>query len=82
MRWTWSAILAATTSMFVLLAAGVKAAEVPTLETAQVLGADPKDNWFAVFAPDGKTLAAGGAGGVLKLWDLASRGRSSEATAA
>jgi len=52
--------------------AAVQAAEVPALETALTLDADPKENWFAVFAPDGKTLAAGGGGGVLRLWDLPS----------
>ena len=48
------------------------AADPPALETALILDGDSKENWFAVFAPDGKTLATGGAGGVLKLWDLAS----------
>ena len=37
------------------------------------LDADPKGVWFAVFAPDGLTLASGGDGGILKLWDVASR---------
>jgi WD40 repeat protein len=37
-----------------------------------ILSGDPRENWFSVFAPDGKTLATGGAAGVLKLWDLAS----------
>ena len=78
------ASLAAVTLMFVLMAcapAAVKAADVLALDTALTLDADPKENWFAVFAPDGKTLATGGAGGVLKLWDLPS-GKQRSASAA
>ncbi len=69
------ASLAAVTLMFVLMAcapAAVKAADVLALEAVLTLEADSKENWFAVFAPDGKTLATGSAGGVLKLWDLPS----------
>ena len=58
-----------------------KAADPPALETALILDADPKENWFAVFAPDGKTLATGGVGGMFTLWDLAS-GRKLSASAA
>jgi WD40 repeat protein len=46
--------------------------EVPALEIAQILDSGQGTNWFAVFAPDGKTVAAGGSEGVLRLWDLAS----------
>ncbi len=37
-----------------------------------VLGADRNEAWFATFAPDGKTLATGGAGAIVKFWDAAS----------
>jgi WD40 repeat protein len=49
-----------------------QAADVPGLESTQILSGDLKENWFSVFAPDGTTLATGGAGGMLKLWDVAS----------
>jgi hypothetical protein len=60
--------------------ATVNVVEVPALGAALTLDADPQENWFAVFAPDRKTLATGGGGGVLRLWDLPS-GRSRNASA-
>ena len=42
--------------------AGDAPAESPSATAPVVLDADPKEAWFAVFAPDGKTLATGGDG--------------------
>ena len=38
--------------------------------SAVVLDGDPRAKWFAVFSPDGKTLAAGGDGAILKFWEV------------
>ncbi len=34
------------------------------------LDAGPQSKWFAVFSPDGKTLAAGGDGAIMKFWEV------------
>ena len=54
-----------------------KPADSPALATTPlVLDSDPQKTWFAVFSPDGKTLATGGELGTLKLWDLATQTRT------
>jgi WD40 repeat protein len=50
--------------------AGEAKQEKPSEAMPVSLAADPKGAWFAVYAPDGLTLASTGRDGTLRLWDM------------